>query len=161
MRIFTGLMIGCLYAGAALAATQPPTPKYDLSPAANQRFLADNAHKAGVVKLPDGLQYRVLIQGHGKSILGPDDLVTVRYKGWLINGKVFDQTRPGTSAQFPAGRLIPGWVEALKHMRVGDEWELVIPAELGYGADGAGDTIPPNQTLVFDMKLLAVSPPFE
>ena len=158
MRIFTGLALGFLIAGAVLAAPRP-SPKYDLSQAANQRFLADNAHKKGVIRLPDGLQYRVLAHGHGKSILGADDLVTVRYKGWLINGTVFDQSKP--TAQLPAGRLIPGWVEALKHMRVGDEWELVIPADLGYGADGAGDTIPPNQTLVFDMKLLAITPPFE
>jgi FKBP-type peptidyl-prolyl cis-trans isomerase FklB len=156
IRTFIALTIGCLAATLALAA---PAPKYDLSQAANQRFLADNAHKNGVIKLPDGLQYRVIKQGHGKSILGADDLVTVQYKGWLINGTVFDQSKP--IAQFPAGRLIPGWVEALKHMRVGDEWELVVPADLGYGADGAGDTIPPNQTLVFNMKLLAVSPPFE
>jgi FKBP-type peptidyl-prolyl cis-trans isomerase len=161
-RILKGLaIIPAAIILAAACAWAAPAPKYDLSQAANQRFLADNAHKKGVTRLPDGLQYRVLTRGHGKSILGADDLVTVRYKGWLINGTVFDQSKPNSPAQFPAGRLIPGWVEALKHMRVGDEWELVIPAELGYGADGAGDTIPPNQTLVFDMKLLAISPPFE
>jgi FKBP-type peptidyl-prolyl cis-trans isomerase len=87
------------------------------------------------------------------------DNVTVTYKGWLINGKVFDQTQPGATASFPAGRLIPGWVEALKMMHEGDEWELVIPYELAYGADGTPDgTIPPKQTLVFDMTLLNVAP---
>ena len=157
MRMFAVLTIGLLMTGAAMAAPKA-APKYDLTPAANSRYLADNAHKKGVIVLPDGLQYRVLKQGHGKSIMGEDDLVTVQYKGWLINGTVFDQTKPGASAQFPAGRLIPGWVEALKHMRVGDVWELTLPAALAYGADGAGDAIPPNQTLVFDMKLLAVTP---
>ncbi len=80
------------------------------------------------------------------------------YKGWLINGKVFDQTQPGQTATFPAGRLIPGWVEALSLMKEGDEWELTIPPELGYGSAGAGDAIPPDQTLVFDMHLIAVKP---
>ncbi|HEY5346688.1 MAG TPA: FKBP-type peptidyl-prolyl cis-trans isomerase [Rhizomicrobium sp.] len=155
------LTVGCLMAATALAAPKPaskPAPKYNLTPASNSKYLADNARRKGVMVLPDGLQYRVIAKGHGKSIMGPDDLVTVQYKGWLINGTVFDQTKPGASAQFPAGRLIPGWVEALSRMRVGDEWELTIPTALGYGADGAGDTIPPNQTLVFDMKLLAVAP---
>jgi FKBP-type peptidyl-prolyl cis-trans isomerase FklB len=86
-------------------------------------------------------------------------MVTVTYKGWLINGKVFDQTPPGQTATFPAGRLIPGWVEALSLMKEGDEWQLVIPSDLGYGARGAGADIPPNQTLVFDMKLVAVNAP--
>ena len=82
-------------------------------------------------------------------------MVTVFYKGALINGKVFDRTKDDP-AQFPAGSLIPGWVEALKLMKTGDTWELAIPSELGYGPDGAGDTIPPNQTLVFTMSLVKV-----
>lgn len=83
-------------------------------------------------------------------------MVTVYYKGQLINGKIFDQTKPEEPAQFPAGGLIPGWVEALKLMKTGDTWELAIPSDLGYGSDGAGDTIPPNQTLVFVMTLAKV-----
>ena len=66
--------------------------------------------------------------------------------------------QPGQTAQFPAGRLIAGWVEALRRMKEGDEWELVIPAKIGYGARGAGDVIPANQTLVFDMTLVSVAP---
>jgi FKBP-type peptidyl-prolyl cis-trans isomerase len=69
---------------------------------------------------------------------------------------VFDQTDPGQSATFPAGALIPGWVEALQLMKEGDEWEIVIPSDLGYGPAGAGGVIPPNQTLVFNMALLKV-----
>lgn len=130
-----------------------------LDDAANQKFLADNAAKDGVVKRPSGLQYRVLQTGSGKSVTNGNDMVTVTYKGWLINGKVFDQTQPGKTATFPAGRLIPGWVEALSLMKEGDEWQLVIPSDLGYGARGAGADIPPNQTLVFDMKLVAVNAP--
>ena len=83
-------------------------------------------------------------------------MVTVTYKGTLITGKTFDKTAPGKTATFPAGALIPGWVEALKLMKTGDTWEIVLPAELGYGADGAGDAIPPDQVLVFTMTLVKV-----
>ena len=75
-----------------------------------------------------------------------------------MDGKVFDQTPPGQTATFPAGRLIPGWVEALRMMHEGDEWQLVIPADLAYGAQGAGNAIGPNQTLVFNMTLISVQP---
>ncbi|HEX5280799.1 MAG TPA: FKBP-type peptidyl-prolyl cis-trans isomerase [Micropepsaceae bacterium] len=144
-------------ATGAASASQLPTAK-DLSPESNQQFLADNAKRSGVMTLPDGLQYRVIKAGTGKSPT-PDDLVTVTYRGQLINGMVFDQTQPGKTATFPAGQLIPGWVEALQKMKEGDQWELVIPANLGYGEAGAGGVIPPNQTLVFDMTLLKVEPP--
>ncbi|HVP86151.1 MAG TPA: FKBP-type peptidyl-prolyl cis-trans isomerase [Rhizomicrobium sp.] len=130
---------------------------YTLSDQSNQEFLSDNASKEGVVKLPSGLQYRVVHAGTGKTVTSGNDMVTVTYKGWLIDGKVFDQTPPGRTAQFPAGRLIAGWVEALSLMKEGDEWQLVIPSDLGYGARGAGGDIPPNQTLVFDMKLVKVN----
>ncbi len=125
------------------APAQTPVAK-DLSPESNQQFLADNAKRAGVMVLPDGLQYRVIKTGSGKSPT-PNDLVTVTYRGSLINGMVFDETQPGKTATFPAGQLIPGWVEALQKMKEGDEWELVIPSNLGYGEAGAGGVIPPNQ----------------
>lgn len=142
----------------AAAQKNAPKAKYDLSAASNQKFLADNAARPGVRKTQDGLQYRVLKAGTGKSPRSPDDMVTVTYKGWLIDGKVFDQTKNGQSATFPAGQLIPGWVEALSMMKECDSWELVIPSDLGYGPQGAGSDIPPNQTLVFDMTLLKVAP---
>lgn len=144
-------------AGGAAATSQLPLAK-DLSPESNQQFLADTAKRPGVMVLPDGLQYVVIKSGNGKSPT-PNDLVTVTYRGQLINGMVFDETQPGKTATFPAGQLIPGWVEALQKMKEGDEWELVIPANLGYGEAGAGGVIPPNQTLVFDMALLKVEPP--
>ena len=140
-----------------------PAPVADLSPEANQKFLADNAKKPGVKVMPSGLQYRVIKAGNGKSPTAPTDNVTVTYKGTLITGQVFDQTQPGQTATFPAGQLIPGWVEALQMMKEGDEWELVIPSNLAYGESGAGGVIPPNQALVFEMSLLKVetegSPP--
>lgn len=129
---------------------------YTLTAQSNAAFLADFAKRPGVVKLPDGLMYKVLETGSGTSVQKPSDIVTVYYRGALINGKVFDQTRPDEPRQFPAGALIPGWVEALNKMKAGDMWEIVIPSELGYGEDGAGTSIPPDQTLVFTMKLVKV-----
>jgi len=128
---------------------------YDTSPESNARFLADYAKRPGVIKLPDGLMYRVLKAGTGPQVQKANDIVTVYYKGMLINGKVFDQTKEDPM-QFPAGGLIPGWVEALKLMKTGDTWEIAIPSELAYGADSPGDAIPPNQALVFTMSLVKV-----
>jgi len=150
--LFAALLAGC-------GSGNKPTAHYDLSPDSNRKFLADNAQLPGIVKTADGLQYKIITAGHGKQITSPADTVTVTYKGWTIDGHVFDQTPSGQTASFAAGRLIPGWVEALKLMHEGDEWQLVIPSELGYGEDGAGDDIGPNQTLVFDMKLVSVGPP--
>jgi FKBP-type peptidyl-prolyl cis-trans isomerase FklB len=137
---------------------KPAAASYDLTPESNQKFLADNAAQKGVITTPSGLQYRVLTTGHGAKVTSPADVVTVTYRGWTIDGHVFDQTQSGQTASFPVGGLIRGWVEALGLMREGDEWQLVIPSELGYGAQGAGADIGPNQTLVFKMKLIAVKP---
>ena len=133
-----------------------PSATYDTTPASNAKFLTDYAARPGVIKLPSGLMYRVLKAGNGPSVLRDADVVTVYYKGSLINGKVFDQTKPEEPAQFPVGGVIPGWIEALKMMKTGDTWELAIPSDLGYGADGAGGDIPPNQTLLFTVTLAKV-----
>ena len=141
----------------APAATGGPAPgaTADMSPEGNQKFLEENKAKAGVTTTASGLQYRVIKPGTGTSPTA-NDVVNVTYKGWLIDGTVFDETPPGQTATFPAGALIPGWVEALQLMKEGDEWEIVIPSELGYGERGAGGVIPPNQTLVFNMALVGV-----
>ncbi len=148
-----------LLAGCNKKVEAPKPAAYDLSAASSRKYLADYAAKPGVHKTADGLEYRIIKQGTGKTPQRPDDMVTVSYKGMLITGKVFDQTPPGKTVAFPAGNLIPGWVEALSMMKEGDEWELVIPSELGYGPEGAGNgVIPPDQTLVFDMTLVSVQP---
>jgi FKBP-type peptidyl-prolyl cis-trans isomerase len=158
LKIIAIASIG-VFALASCGKKEEPMKTYDLSASANAKFLADNKAKDGVKTLPDGLQYRVIKTGHGKGVTSGADTVSVYYKGWLISGKVFDQTQLDQPASFPAGHLIPGWVEALRMMHEGDEWQLVIPSDLGYGADGTPDgTIPPNQTLVFDMTLLTVTP---
>jgi FKBP-type peptidyl-prolyl cis-trans isomerase len=155
-RLLTVTSLGLVVLAACDQQSRGASRSYDLTPDSNARYLADYAARKDVVKLPDGLMYRVIKAGTGPSPISGQDVVTVYYKGALINGKVFDQTKPDEPASFPAGNLIPGWVEALSKMKTGDEWELVIPAALGYGEDGAGDAIPPNQTLVFDMTLVKV-----
>ncbi|HTQ13588.1 MAG TPA: FKBP-type peptidyl-prolyl cis-trans isomerase [Rhizomicrobium sp.] len=155
-RIAAALVVSLALTAAAQAQM---ISNYTLSADSNKKFLADNPHRPGVKVLPDGLQYRVIAKGGGAAIRSPMDQVTVVYKGWLINGHVFDQTPVGQAAHFQAGGLIRGWVEALRRMHEGDEWELVIPSNLAYGERGAGNgVIPPNQTLVFDMKLIQVTP---
>jgi FKBP-type peptidyl-prolyl cis-trans isomerase len=161
MRGFVKVLALVLLPLAGLAACDKksdaaPAGAYNTSPESNKKFLADYAAKKGVTKLPDGLMYRVIKAGTGTAVLRDTDVVTVYYKGMLISGKVFDQTKPEEPAQFQAGALIPGWVEALKKMKTGDSWEIVLPSELGYGADGAGDSIPPDQTLIFTMTLVKV-----
>ncbi|MBV8799506.1 MAG: FKBP-type peptidyl-prolyl cis-trans isomerase [Alphaproteobacteria bacterium] len=150
--------LGVLAGGLAMLALPAHALDSALSPQANAAFLSANAKKPGVVVEASGLQHRPIHSGYGKRPHAAD-LVTVNYKGTLINGTVFDATEPGLPAQFTVNKLIPGWTEALQLMREGDEWELVIPASLAYGARGAGDSIPPNQTLVFDLTLISVSPP--
>ena len=130
-----------------------------LSIDANQKYLDENKLKKGVITRPSGLQFRIIQNGYGKRP-GPTDTVKVYYTGKLINGVVFDGTSPGLPASYKLNSgLVTGWVEALQLMREGDRWQLVIPPNLGYGVRGAGDgAIPPNQTLIFDIKLLETTP---
>jgi FKBP-type peptidyl-prolyl cis-trans isomerase len=147
-----------LVAAFTLFAVSAHAADSTLSEQANAAYLAANAQKPGVVTRPSGLQYKVLQNGFGKRP-GPTDQVTVYYSGALINGTVFDATEAGFPATFAANTLIPGWTEALELMREGDHWQLVIPANLAYGARGQGGIIPPNQVLVFDLQLIKVAPP--
>jgi len=128
---------------------------YDLTPASNAKYLADYAAKPGVKKTASGLLYKVIRSGTGPAVQKNSDVATVYYKGTLITGKVFDQ-QTTDPVQLPVGGVIPGWTEALKLMKTGDVWEIVIPAELGYGSEGAGDSIPPDQVLVFQLQLVKV-----
>ena len=133
---------------------------YDLSADGNTRFLADFAALPGVTKLKDGLMYRVVQEGSGKgtSPISRQDYVWVEYKGWTVDGKVFDATK-GDALRMQAGYLIAGWTEALYKMKTGDTWQLVIPAALAYGAEGRPGVIAPNQTLIFLVKLEKVEYP--
>lgn len=119
-------------------------------------YLEANKKKSGVVVTSSGLQYRVLRAGKGRKP-AKGDAVEVHYKGTLISGKVFDSSYDrGQSISFPLNRVIAGWTEGLQLMKEGAKYELVIPASLGYGARGAGGSIPPNATLVFIVELLKI-----
>ena len=119
-------------------------------------FLSRNSERPEVITTGSGLQYEVLVSGDGTSP-APTDLVTVHYTGTRIDGTVFDSSvQRGVPAEFPANRLIAGWVEALQLMQVGDKWMLYIPPELAYGDTGADDVIAPGATLIFEVELLGV-----
>lgn len=124
--------------------------------AEGEKFLAENKKKEGVVALPSGLQYKILTAGDGPKPKA-SDTVKCHYEGRLINGTVFDSSiRRNEPAEFPVSGVIAGWVEALQLMPVGSKWQLYIPSELAYGAHGAGQSIGPNETLIFDVELLAI-----
>lgn len=119
-------------------------------------FLAANKAKPGVVTLPSGLQYKILKEGTGPKPTATDT-VTVNYRGTLLDGTEFDSSyKRGQAATFPVNRVIKGWTEALQLMPVGSKWELYIPADLAYGAAGAGGDIGPNATLIFEVELLSI-----
>ena len=119
-------------------------------------FLEENKKKENVVTLPSGLQYEVITEGNGKKPKATDR-VRCHYEGTLIDGTLFDSSiKRGEPAVFGVNQVIPGWVEALQLMSEGAKWKLYIPSELGYGAHGAGEMIPPHSTLVFEVELIEV-----
>jgi FKBP-type peptidyl-prolyl cis-trans isomerase FklB len=123
---------------------------------AGDAYLADNKAKAGVVTLPSGLQYKVIVAGSGrKPLVG--ETVVCHYRGTLVDGTEVDNSyKRNVPATFPMTGVIPGWTEALQLMAVGAKWQVVIPPELAYGLRGKPPVIPPNATLVFEMELLAI-----
>ncbi|PIE38923.1 MAG: hypothetical protein CSA53_03660 [Gammaproteobacteria bacterium] len=123
---------------------------------AGKAYLAENAKREGVKVTDSGLQYEVVKKGDG-ALPTASDRVVVHYAGRLIDGTEFDSSYARNEpAKFGVGQVIPGWTEALQMMPAGSKWKLTIPAELAYGAAGAGGRIPPNSTLVFDVELLEV-----
>jgi FKBP-type peptidyl-prolyl cis-trans isomerase FklB len=124
-----------------------------------EAFLAANKTKPGVVVLPSGLQYKVEKQGSGPKPAATDQ-VKCNYKGTLTNGTEFDSSeKHGGPATFPVNGVIKGWTEALQLMPVGSKWQLYVPADLAYGERGAGEVIPPNSTLIFDVELVSIEKP--
>ncbi len=117
-------------------------------------YQADYRKKSDVNVLPGNLMYRVIKDGTGDR---PGDLsqVVVRYQGHLIDGTEFDATPEGKTATIKLSEVISGWREALKHMPAGATWEIVVPPTLAYAHRGAGG-IGPNETLVFNVELVAV-----
>jgi FKBP-type peptidyl-prolyl cis-trans isomerase FklB len=120
-------------------------------------FLVENAKKEGVITTSSGLQYEIITNGTGATPTETDQ-VTVHYHGTLIDGTVFDSSVDrGQPATFPVNGVIPGWVEALQLMNVGSKYKLYIPSDLAYGEGGAGGSIGPNATLIFEVELLSIN----
>jgi FKBP-type peptidyl-prolyl cis-trans isomerase FklB len=127
--------------------------------AEGEKFLAENKTKEGVKTTESGLQYKVIKEGEGASPKA-GDTVTVHYRGTFVDGSEFDSSyQRGQPATFPLTGVIPGWTEALLLMKKGSKWELYIPPELAYGQRGAGNHIPPNSTLIFEVELISFEEP--
>lgn len=125
------------------------------SDASAEKFFSENAKKPGVITTASGLQYKVIKEGTGKQPTA-SSIVTVHYKGQLLDGKEFDSSyKRGEPIEFPLNQVIPGWTEGLQHMKEGGKATLYIPAKLGYGAQG-NQQIPANSTLIFDVELIKV-----
>ncbi len=121
-----------------------------------EAFLAENKTKEGVITLPSGLQYKIVKAGDGPKPAATDSVVC-NYRGTLINGTEFDSSyKRGQPATFPVGQVIKGWTEALQMMPVGSKWELYVPPDLAYGDRGAGASIGPNATLIFEVELVSI-----
>ena len=129
------------------------------SAAAGKKFLEENGKKDGVVTTASGLQYQIVKKAEGAQPK-PTDVVTVHYEGKLIDGKVFDSSvERGSPIDLPVSGVIPGWVEGLQLMHVGEKVKLFIPADLAYGAQSPSPMIPANSVLVFDLELIAIKDP--
>ncbi|KZN50963.1 FKBP-type peptidyl-prolyl cis-trans isomerase [Pseudoalteromonas luteoviolacea] len=119
-------------------------------------FLEENAKRAEVTVTESGLQYEVISTGEGDKPAA-ESTVRVHYHGTLINGTVFDSSYDrGQPAEFPVNGVIKGWTEALQLMTAGSKLRLYIPHDLAYGERGAGASIAPYSTLIFDVELLEI-----
>ncbi len=128
---------------------------------AAKKFMAENAKNPNVKTTKSGIQYEIIKKGDGATPTD-NDTVIVHYKGSLIDGTVFDSSYDrGKPATFPVKGVIPGFREVLKMMKEGGKWHVVIPPKLAYGMRGAGPNSPigPNETLVFDIELVAITKP--
>ena len=119
-------------------------------------FLEKNKTKPEVTVTESGLQYEVLREGDGAKPKA-SDIVRVHYRGTLLDGTEFDSSYSrGEPVSFPLSQVIPGWTEGVQLMNTGAKYKFYIPPELGYGPRGAGDSIGPNEALIFEVELLAI-----
>jgi FKBP-type peptidyl-prolyl cis-trans isomerase FklB len=122
----------------------------------SRKFLEQNGKRDGVTQTASGLQYEVKQAGSGQQPT-PTDTVVVHYRGTLIDGTEFDSSHSrGEPVSFRVNEVIDGWQEVLPLMKEGAEWRVYIPSELAYGSRGAGQDIPPNSALVFDIELISI-----
>ena len=125
-------------------------------------FLDSVKKRPGVITLSTGLQYEVLRKSTDTTGAKPKigDTVVVNYAGTLVDGTEFDNSyKRGEPLTYPLSMFVPGWVQALEMMHIGDKWKLYIPSELGYGDRGTGGgAIPGGAALVFELELLGIKP---
>ena len=120
------------------------------------KFLAENANKAGITVTKSGLQYEVLTEGTGKKPKATDT-VRCHYEGRLLDGTIFDSSyKRNAPADFGLQQVIAGWTEGVQLMSEGSKYRFYIPYMLAYGEGGAGASIPPFATLIFDVELIKV-----
>lgn len=123
-----------------------------------RKYMEENGKRPEVTTTASGLQYEVLVNSDGETYNaakhGEAPTAEVMYKGTLVDGTVFDQSRQ--PVKFNIRQVIPGFTEALMLMPVGAKWKVTIPANLAYGANGPG-SIGPNSTLIFEMELISLS----
>lgn len=124
---------------------------------ANIDWLAAKSKENGVKPLPKGIYYKVLAEGNaeGKHPT-PRSIVTAHYTGRTIDGKLFDSSCGGAPLAIRLCDLIEGWIVAMQQMKVGDNWEVYIPADMGYGKFSQ-PSIPAGSTLIFEIELLGIA----
>jgi len=145
-------------AGTALAtyAEQQLATQTETNKMKGTTYLEENASKEGVIVTESGLQYSVITQGDGAKPTATDQ-VTVHYRGTLIDGTEFDSSYSrGEPATFGLNQVIPGWTEGVQLMNIGSKYLFVVPHELGYGERGAGGSIGPFETLIFEIELIEI-----
>jgi FKBP-type peptidyl-prolyl cis-trans isomerase FkpA len=125
---------------------------------AGEAFLVANAQKPNIKATASGLQYEVLTEGKGATKPTASSNVTVHYKGTSLDGKEFDSSYSrGEPTSFPLNGVIPGWTEGVQLMTEGAKYRFFIPSNLAYGENGAGGSIGPNETLIFEVELIKIN----
>ena len=151
------LALAALVAAAALYMNANKGANYPVPSTLNQEGMVTNTASGDTITTASGLQYRIITEGSGTENPSPSSIVTVHYSGKLTDGTEFDSSyKRNQPASFPVNGVIRGWTEALQLMHVGDKWELTIPSDLAYGRQGAGNAIPPDATLIFEVELLEI-----
>lgn len=137
--------------------TKKRFPKTNAYKEQNAQFLATLRTEEGIETLSHGILYRVLQSGNGEGEVKPRSVVTIHYRGTLINGREFDNSRKSNCpAAFRVNELINGFQLALLRMHIGDRWQVFIPSDEGYG-DRAMGNIPGGSTLIFDIELISIA----
>ncbi|MFV0417372.1 MAG: FKBP-type peptidyl-prolyl cis-trans isomerase [Dysgonomonas sp.] len=154
--VAVGALLTSCGGGTSSNASLSQEERLELNLKTGQEFLATNKEKPGVTTLPSGLQYEIIKEGNGAKPKATDR-VECHYHGTLIDGTVFDSSvEKGKPATFNVSGVIKGWTEALQLMPVGSKWKLFIPSNLAYGERGAGQSIEPNSTLIFEVEILNI-----